>query len=232
LVVGIIALRRWLASGKLEEMFTELLPDWVAHYGLVEIDESRDLSRERLLHGYRTGMFPWNDEDMPVCWWSPDPRAVFDLDKFRATRRLWRTYRSPRFQLTVNRAFGQVIRGCASRPGEGTWITSAMIDAYERMHELGHAHSVEAWQDGQLAGGIYGVAVGGLFAGESMFFRRRDASKVALLHLVLRLRERGFVLFDTQFVTEHTARLGAIEIPREEYLRRLRWAIGLPVAFT
>ena len=212
-------------------MFTELLPAWAAHYGLVEVDESNDLSAERLLTGYRSGMFPWNDEDMPVCWWSPDPRAIFELNGFRASRRLWRTYRSGKFQLTINRAFGAVIRGCARRPGEGTWITPAMLVAYERMHELGHAHSVEAWQDGELAGGIYGVAVGGLFAGESMFYRRRDASKVSLLHLVLLLRDHGFSLFDTQFVTEHTTRMGAIEIPRAEYLLRLRQAIRLPASF-
>ena len=212
-------------------MFTELLSDWATHYGLVEIDDRNDLSPERLLHGYRSGMFPWNDEDMPVCWWSPDPRAIFELYDFHASRRLWRTYRSAQFQLTVNRAFGEVIRGCSYRPGEGTWITPSMIAAYERMHLLGHAHSVEAWQDGELAGGIYGVAVGGLFAGESMFYRRRDASKVALLHLVLRLRECGFILFDTQFVTEHTARLGAVEIPRNEYLWRLRQAVNMSVRF-
>jgi leucyl/phenylalanyl-tRNA--protein transferase len=131
----------------------------------------------------------------------------------------------------VNRDFAGVIRGCADRPGEGTWITPAMIRAYEELHRLGHAHSVEAWQGGVLAGGVYGVAVGGLFAGESMFTRVRDASKVALAFLVGRLRERGFELFDIQFLTEHTARLGAVEIPRAEYLRRLRRSLRARVSF-
>jgi leucyl/phenylalanyl-tRNA--protein transferase len=168
---------------------------------------------------------------MPVCWWSPDPRAIFELDGFHASRRLWRTYRSGRFHLTINQSFGGVIRGCAAREDEGTWITPDMIAAYETLHRLGYAHCVEAWQDGELAGGVYGVAIGGFFAGESMFYRRRDASKIALLHLVLRLRERGFLLFDTQFVTEHTARLGAIEIPRSHYMRRLALALQRDARF-
>ena len=206
-----------------------LLPEWAPAYGLVAV--GGDLSPERLLQAYREGVFPWYDEAMPICWWSPDPRAIFELDQFRPPRRLLRTCRSGRFAVTVNRDFAGVIRGCADRPGEGTWITAEMIEAYERLHALGYAHSVEAWQDGELAGGVYGVALGGLFAGESMFYRRRDASKVALVALVDRLRERGFTLFDTQFVTDHTARLGAIEIPRKVYLRRLREALRLKVSF-
>ncbi len=168
---------------------------------------------------------------MPICWWSPDPRAIFDLDQFRPARRLQRTCRSGLFDMTVNRAFASVIRGCAYRPGEGTWITVDMIEAYERLHRMGYAHSIEAWHDGELAGGLYGVALGGLFAGESMFYLRRDASKVALVQLVNRLRECGFSLFDTQFLTDHTARLGAIEIPRNEYLRRLREALKKNISF-
>jgi leucyl/phenylalanyl-tRNA--protein transferase len=196
--------------------------------GLVAV--GGDLRPEVLLQAYRRGVFPWYDEGWPVCWWSPDPRAVFDLDRFHISRRLRRTLRSGRFTVTVNRAFGEVIRGCADRP-EGTWITAAMITAYERLYELGHAHSIEAWADGKLGGGIYGVAVGGLFAGESMFTRQRDASKVALAALVERLRERGFRLFDIQMLTEHTARLGAVEIPRAEYLERLREALVCKVSF-
>jgi leucyl/phenylalanyl-tRNA--protein transferase len=189
------------------------------------------LDPERLLEAYRRGIFPWYDEDMPVCWWSPDPRAIFELEGLHVPRRLRRTLRSGRFTLTVNRAFGAVMRGCADRPGEGTWITADMIRAYEALHRLGHAHSMEAWSDGVLAGGVYGVAIGGFFAGESMFARQRDASKVALVHLLERLRQRGFRLFDTQFVTDHTARLGAIEIPRAQYLARLREAVACPVSF-
>jgi leucyl/phenylalanyl-tRNA--protein transferase len=133
--------------------------------------------------------------------------------------------------VTVNRAFGEVIRGCADRPLEGTWITPEMVEAYEELHRLGHAHSVETWAGEELAGGLYGVAVGGLFAAESMFHRRRDASKVALAFLVSRLRERGFRLLDTQMSTPHTARLGAVEIPRAEYLRRLRAALACEARF-
>src|SRR5262249_42819603 len=155
----------------------------------------------------------------------------FELDQFRVSRRLVRTIRSRRFEVTVNRAFAAVIRACAERPGEGTWITAEMVEAYERLHALGFVHSVEVWRGGELAGGVYGVAMGGFFAGESMFTRQRDGSKVALVGLVERLRARGFTLFDTQFVTDHTRRLGAIEIPRAEYLRRLRDALARPVTF-
>ena len=190
-----------------------------------------DLSPNRLLEAYRRGIFPWYDESLPICWWSPDPRAIFELDCFHVSRRLRRTFRSGRFQITVDHAFSQVIRGCADRPEQGTWITSEMIDAYEALHRLGHAHSVEAWSDGALAGGIYGVALGGFFAGESMFSQARDASKVALVHLIDRLREQGFQLFDIQFLNDHTAKLGAVEIPRREYLVRLREALVCPVHF-
>jgi leucyl/phenylalanyl-tRNA--protein transferase len=197
--------------------------------GLVAV--GGDLSPRLLLYAYRRGIFPWFDEASPILWWSPDPRAIFELDGLHITRRLARTVRSGKFTATVDRAFGEVIRGCAHRPSDGVWITPNMIDAYTRLHEMGHAHSIEVWHDGQLAGGVYGVAIGGLFAGESMFTRIRDASKVALVHLMERLRERGYQLFDVQFVNEHTARLGAIEIPRREYLRRLRMAVACDVSF-
>jgi len=191
-----------------------------------------DLSPTRLLEAYSRGIFPWFDETTPILWWSPDPRAVFEVDRFHVPRRLARTVRSGRFTLTVNAAFAQVIRGCAERPpGQGVWITPAMIEAYTMLHRLGWAHSVEVWQDGVLAGGVYGVALGGLFAGESMFTRVRDGSKVALVHLVGRLRERGFRLFDVQFLNDHTARFGAAEIPRREYLARLRDALKHPAEF-
>src|SRR5262249_4328220 len=156
---------------------------------------------------YRRGIFPWYGDDLPVCWWSPDPRAVLELDGLHVSRRLRRTIRSGRFEVTVNRDFAGVIRGCADRPDGGTWITADMIAAYEALPRLGHAHSVEVWQGGVLAGGLYGVAVGGLFAAESMFRRATDASRVALAHLVERLAARGFRLLDIQFLTEHTARL-------------------------
>jgi leucyl/phenylalanyl-tRNA--protein transferase len=205
-----------------------LNPELADAFGLVGV--GGDLRPQWLLHAYRHGIFPWYDEGDPILWWSPDPRAIIELDGLHVSRRLTRTVRSGRFSLTVNRAFAEVMRGCADR-GEGTWITGAMLRAYQTLHKLRYAHSVEVWADDKLAGGIYGVAVGGLFAGESMFTRRRDASKVALVYLVERLRERGFQLFDIQMRTEHTARLGAVEIPRKEYLARLREAIACPVTF-
>jgi leucyl/phenylalanyl-tRNA--protein transferase len=203
-------------------------PEAADEHGLVAI--GGDLRPETLLDAYRHGVFPWFDEMTPICWWSPDPRTVLPLDGLHVSRRLARTLRSGRFTVSVNRDFAAVIRGCTER-AEGTWITSEMVTAYERLHALGHAHSVEVWQDGALAGGLYGVAVGGLFAGESMFHRRTDASKVALAALVGRLRERGFVLFDVQMTTPHLLRMGAIEIPRAEYLERLREAVVLDVTF-
>lgn len=177
-----------------------------------------------LLRAYSEGVFPWFNEGDPILWWSPSPRAIFELEDFHVSRRLQRTIQSGKFQITFDRDFAAVIRGCAVRE-EGTWITAQMIAAYERLHRLGHAHSVESWQDGQLAGGVYGVSVGAFFAAESMFYRRTDGSKVALAALVQRLRERGYLLLDTQFVTDHTGMLGAIEIPREEYLARLHVAV-------
>ncbi len=206
-----------------------LLPERADASGLVAV--GGDVRPERLLLAYRRGIFPWYDEGDPVCWWSPDPRAIFELDGLHVSRRLRRTIRSGRFTVTVNRDFAGVIRGCANRPGVGTWITTDMITAYEQLHALGHAHSVEVWAGDELAGGLYGVAVGGLFAGESMFTRRRDASKVALAFTVERLRDRGFRLFDTQFLTAHTARLGAVAIPRAEYLARLQEAVAVPARF-
>jgi leucyl/phenylalanyl-tRNA---protein transferase len=204
-------------------------PELADEFGLVAV--GGDLGPVRLLEAYRRGIFPWYDDQTPILWWSPDPRAIFPLDGLHVSRRLRRTIRSNRFTVTVNRDFAAVIRACAERPGQGTWITAEMVEAYERLHRLGHAHSVEAWCGDVLGGGVYGVAIGGFFAGESMFTRVRDASKVALVALMERLHERGFALFDTQFVTDHTRRLGAIEIPRAEYLARLRAALAHEVTF-
>jgi leucyl/phenylalanyl-tRNA--protein transferase len=204
-------------------------PEFADANGLVGV--GGDLRPERLIDAYRRGIFPFFDEDSPILWWSPDPRAVFEMDGLRTSRRLARTVRSGRFEVTFDRDFSRVIRGCARGPDEGVWITPDMIAAYTRLHRLGHAHSVEAWHDGELAGGVYGVTIGGLFAGESMFTRVTDASKVALARLMGHLRERGFVLFDVQFLNAHTSSLGAVEIPRRDYLARLRAAIRLPVSF-
>jgi len=193
------------------------------------------LTPEWLLDAYQHGIFPWptGDPDVPIPWWSPDPRAIIELDRFHVPRRLARTIRSGRFELSYDRDFAGVIRGCATaadRTG-GTWLTPEMIEAYVRLFKLGHAHSVEVWQDGRLVGGTYGVAIAGLFAAESKFYRVRDASKVALVHLVEQLRARGYALLDIQQLTPHTARFGAIEIPRREYLTRLAKALAQPTTF-
>jgi len=206
-----------------------LLPELADETGLVAI--GGDLRPERLILAYRSGVFPWYAEGEPICWWSPDPRAIFELDGMHVSRRLARTLRSGRFRVGFNEDFGGVIRGCAEGRDEGTWITPEMIEAYEALQRLGHAHSVEVWEGEALAGGLYGVAIGGLFAGESMFSRRRDASKIALVHVVDRLRARGFSLFDIQLLSSHTARLGAVEIPRKTYLVRLRKALACAASF-
>ncbi len=190
-----------------------------------------------LLRAYTEGVFPWFNEDDPVLWWSPDPRAVIELDGLHVSRRLARTIRSGKFRTTADAAFEAVMRGCAENREDGTWVTEEMIRGYTELYDAGHAHSIEVWSPTEgatglppfngweLAGGIYGVAVGGLFAGESMFHRKTDASKVALVSLVERLKDRGFVLFDVQMTTEHTTRMGAANIPRDDYLRRLREAV-------
>ena len=193
------------------------------------------LTPEWLLDAYRHGIFPWPiaDIETPIAWWSPDPRAIIELDRFHVPRRLRQTCRSGRFQLTRDRDFAEVIRGCANaedRIGQ-TWITEEMIRAYVRLHELGHAHSVEVWHEDQLAGGTYGVSIGGLFAAESKFHRLRDASKVALVHLVEHLQQRGYALLDIQQISPHVSQFGAIEIPRKEYLARLADALARPVMF-
>jgi len=206
-----------------------LFPELADEYGIVAV--GGDLSPERLLTAYRRGVFPWYDATTPILWWSPDPRAIFEIGGLHISRRLARTIRSGKFQITIDRDFPGVIRGCADRPGDGNWITPEMLSAYETLHRLGYAHSVEAWRAGILAGGIYGVAINGFFAGESMFSRVSDASKVALAFLMEHLRSRGFQLFDIQFLNPHTASMGAVEIPREEYLERLGKALRSTACF-
>jgi leucyl/phenylalanyl-tRNA--protein transferase len=204
-------------------------PEYADAEGLVGV--GGDLRPARLLRAYGSGVFPFFDETTPILWWSPDPRAVFELDGLHVSRRLGRTIRSGKFAVTVDRDFTNVMRGCADRRGQGVWITPAMIAAYTELHRLGCAHSVEVWHQGELAGGLYGVAIQGLFAGESMFTRVRDASKVALAFLMNRLTERSYRLFDVQYLNDHTASLGAIEISRREYLRRLRLAMQADCVF-
>jgi leucyl/phenylalanyl-tRNA--protein transferase len=186
-----------------------------------------DLSLERLLAAYRRGIFPWYDEHSPILWWSPDPRPVLFPWQVQVSRRLERTIRSGKFRVTLDTDFGGVIRGCAGvmrAAGDGTWIVPEMIAAYERLHAAGHAHSVEAWQDGELVGGAYGVAIGKAFFGESMFHRVTDASKVAFVTLARHLDAQGFHFIDCQQTTGHLCRFGAQEVTRNEFLRMLEVA--------
>jgi len=184
---------------------------------------------ELLLQGYRLGVFPMAMEDDSTAWFSPDPRAIIPLKNFHVSHALRRVARKKLFEIKIDNRFGEVIRACAKR--KDTWINPEIIESYERLHELGYAHSVEAWSKNKLAGGLYGVAIGGAFFGESMFHRVTDASKIALVALVEHLRARKFALLDTQWTTPHLQRFGAIEIPREQYLKRLRRAVKLPRKF-
>jgi leucyl/phenylalanyl-tRNA--protein transferase len=180
---------------------------------------------ELLLQGYRLGVFPMAMEDESIGWFSPDPRGIIPLDRFHVPHDLGRVYRKAVFEISIDHRFGEVIRGCAKR--KDTWINREIMQSYERLHELGYAHSVEAWREGKLAGGLYGVTIGGAFFGESMFHRERDASKIALVALVERLLAKRFALLDTQWITPHLAQFGAIEIGREQYLQTLGRVVEL-----
>jgi len=191
-----------------------------------------DLSPQRLRNAYRLGIFPWFSAGQPILWWSPDPRLVLFPDRLRISRSLRKTLRRGAFTVSLDRAFGAVIRACAAprADADGTWIVPEMARAYQRLHSLGLAHSAEVWRDGELVGGLYGVAIGRAFFGESMFSRASDASKVALAHLVRCSAAWGFALIDCQVYTPHLASLGAVEIPRAEFLQRLADAVDQPVA--
>jgi leucyl/phenylalanyl-tRNA---protein transferase len=197
--------------------------------GLVAV--GGDLSVARLLLAYSTGVFPWTVD--PITWWSPDPRGIIEWDAFHVPRSLAKKLRRGVFEFTCDKAFETVIAGCAA-PAPGrleTWIEPEFIHAYCEMHRHGHAHSVECWQEDRLVGGIYGVAVGGLFAGESMFHRVDDASKAALWFLARHLRERGFALLDVQMLTPVTTQMGGSNISRRQYLDRLKQAVGTEASF-
>jgi leucyl/phenylalanyl-tRNA--protein transferase len=197
--------------------------------GLVAV--GGDLSVQRLLLAYRSGIFPWTAN--PVTWWSPDPRGIFELDGFHISRSLARVLRQAPFEIRLDSAFQDVMEGCAepARGRRSTWITPEFISAYCELYEQGHAHCLECWQNDELVGGIYGVSLGGFFAGESMFHRVTNASKVALYNLIEHLRQRGYVLFDTQMLTPITEQLGGVNISREVYLMRLKVAVEKPCSF-
>lgn len=179
-----------------------------------------------LVRAYREGIFPMALDDGEIGWFSPDPRGVIPLDTFHVSARLARVARSGRFEVRIDTSFEAVMRACAERPDDGTWISEEIVKSYLALHRLGLAHSVETWRQGQLVGGLYGVSLGGAFFGESMFHRETDASKVALVILVDRLNRRGFTLLDTQWLTPHLEQFGALEIPRKEYLQRLALALS------
>ncbi len=191
-----------------------------------------DLSPQRLLAAYEQGVFPWFSHGDPLLWWSPDPRCVFRTDNVHVSRRLARTLRRSHWTLSIDRAFIEVMHACAAPRGAdpGTWITQEMIEAYARLHRMGHAHSLEVWNEGELVGGIYGVSIGRGFSAESMFSRVNDASKAALIALCRTLQHCGFPLLDAQVPNPHLQRMGAIVLPRAQFLRQWRELAALPAA--
>jgi leucyl/phenylalanyl-tRNA---protein transferase len=191
------------------------------------------LTPDMLISGYCQGFFPMADDDGEIGWYDPNPRAIIPLDAFHISKRLARRVRNGGFEIRVDYDFRAVMSACAEpRPNHGDWISPEMIDVYTELHHFGFAHSVETWRDGRLVGGLYGVAIRGLFAGESMFSRETDASKVALVHLVERLRRGGYTLLDSQYIaTSHMLQFGSIEIPRAEYKRRLAEALMVETTF-
>ena len=186
-----------------------------------------DLSPARLLNAYRHGIFPWYSRGEPLLWWSPDPRMVLYCEELKVSRSLAKNVRNKGYEVRVDTAFGAVLDGCADRP-QGTWLGGDMKKAYLRLHRAGHAHSFETWREGELVGGLYGVALGRMFYGESMFSRETDASKVALVALVGELRAREFPLIDCQMHTPLLASLGARDIPRRSFLRELAALVNYP----
>lgn len=207
-------------------------PECANEAGLVAL--GGDLSVPRLLAAYRRGIFPWYEVDEPILWWSPDPRTILEPAALRVSRSLRQVLRRGTYEIKFDTAFAQVIHACASTPRrdqEGTWISPAIEAAYGALHELGVCHSAEAWYQGELAGGLYGLCLGQCFFGESMFSRRTDASKVALVGLVERLKAIDVTLIDCQVASEHLFSLGATEIPRAEFLARLEAALRFPRAY-
>lgn len=203
-------------------------PHFARKDGLLAI--GGDLSRERLLLAYRKGIFPWYSNGEPILWWSPDPRLVLYPEELRISRSLKKTIRKDRFLITMDQAFFRVIKSCAEtrlNKEQPTWIVPEMINAYRQLHESGFAHSVEAWHEGKLAGGLYGLALGKCFSGESMFTRVTDASKVAFVYLVTFLKYAGFQMIDCQVKTSHLMSFGAREIPRKNFLQQLEKTLDI-----
>lgn len=196
-----------------------------------ELKEKCVIEPTVLVQAYRQGVFPMALEDGEIGWFSPDPRGVLPLDHVHVPSRLARVIRSGRFEVAIDRDFEGVMRACAADRDEGTWISEEIIESYVALHRLGLAHSIETWREGRMVGGLYGVHLGGAFFGESMFHHETDASKVALMALVTRMRERGMSLLDIQWVTPHLAQFGAVEIPRAAYLARLNQVVDAPCSF-
>jgi len=201
-------------------------PEHARKDGLLAI--GGDLGEERLLKAYSMGIFPWYNDDSPILWWSPDPRLILIPEELNISRSLRKVIKKGIFKVTMDAAFEEVIRNCSevTRKGQdGTWITEDMVEAYIRLHKSGYAHSVESWHEGELVGGLYGIILGKAFFGESMFSKASNASKVAFVTLVEKLRDKGFALIDCQVRTEHLISLGAREVHRKKFLDMLRKAL-------
>jgi len=222
----------WLSSDDPPEAFPDIARACREPEGLLAA--GGDLSQERLLYAYRHGIFPWYENGQPILWWSPDPRCVLEPDRFHVARRLRRWLKDCPFELRFNTAYREVVEGCAGRRlgQQGTWITRDMAAAYESLHRSGWAHSVEVWSGDKLVGGIYGVAIGKVFFGESMFSRETNASKIAMQCLCRILAQHDFPMLDCQVVSPHLLTLGAAPMARDEFRRRLETACASPDAFT
>lgn len=212
----------WIAQDVIRDDFPNVDQALEEPNGLLAV--GGDLSSERLLSAYRRGIFPWYGEDQPILWWSPDPRCVLFPEDLTVSRSLRATLKKGRFEVSIDRGFREVMVACGGpRRGQaGSWITAELIEAYVRLHRLGYAHSVECWRGGRLVGGLYGVALGRVFFGESMFARETDASKVSLVHLVKHLRDRDFTLIDCQVSSRHLQSLGAVSVPRKRFIAMLK----------
>jgi len=207
----------WITENRLAEEFPDVSHALTEPDGLLAI--GGELNPDRLLDAYRKGIFPWYSEGQPIMWWAPDPRCVLFPDEFRISRSLKKSLRNDDYIVSFNKAFSEVVKSCAKPrlKSPGTWITQAIIKNYQLLHESGYAHSVECWYQGELVGGLYGIAIGQIFFGESMFSRMTDTSKICFAHLVHLLKTRGYTLVDCQVYSEHLEHLGARVIPRDEF---------------